>query len=36
LTEIPYDTKIEEAIGKANKLMETVFAKKVEEIASKI
>jgi ATP-binding protein involved in chromosome partitioning len=36
LGEIPYDTQIEEAIGNKNRLASTVFAKKVEEIASKI
>jgi len=36
LGEIPYDTQVEEAIGNKNRLASTVFAKKVEEIASKI
>jgi ATP-binding protein involved in chromosome partitioning len=36
LEEIPYDTKLEEAIGNANKLLGTTFAKKVQQIASKI
>ena len=36
LGEIPYDPKVEEAIGNANKLLGTIFAKKVEQIASKI
>jgi ATP-binding protein involved in chromosome partitioning len=36
LGEIPFDNKIEESIGKTKKLLKTVFAEKVEEIASKI
>lgn len=36
LGEIPYDPKVEEAIGNANKLLKTTFAKKVQQIASKI
>jgi len=36
LGEIPYDPNVEEAIGNANKLLGTIFAKKVEQIASKI
>jgi CO dehydrogenase nickel-insertion accessory protein CooC1 len=36
LEEIPYDPKVEEAIGHTNKLLGTTFAKKVEQIASKI
>ena len=36
LEEIPYDPKVEEAIGNTNKLLGTTFAKKVEQIASKI
>ena len=36
LEEIPYDPKVEEAIGNTNKLLNTTFAKKVEQIASKI
>jgi Mrp family chromosome partitioning ATPase len=36
LEEIPYDPKVEEAIGNTNKLLGTAFAKKVEQIASKI
>ncbi|MDH7477574.1 MAG: Mrp/NBP35 family ATP-binding protein [Candidatus Bathyarchaeota archaeon] len=36
LGEIPFDTKIEESIGKTNKLLKTVFAEKIDEIASKI
>jgi ATP-binding protein involved in chromosome partitioning len=36
LGEIPYDTKLEEAIGNTNKLLNTTFAKKVDKIASKI
>jgi len=34
LGEIPFDTKLEEAIGSVRMLMETDFAKKLEEIAS--
>jgi MinD superfamily P-loop ATPase len=33
LGEIPYDSKVEEAIGKTNKLLDTVLAKKVENIS---
>jgi ATP-binding protein involved in chromosome partitioning len=33
LEEIPYDQKVEEAIGNANKLLGTTFAKKVENIS---
>ena len=36
LGEIPYDPKVEEAIGNTNKLLNTTLAKKVEQIASKI
>lgn len=36
LGEIPFDTKIEESIGKTEKLLKTTFAEKVNEIASKI
>jgi MinD superfamily P-loop ATPase len=36
LGEIPYDSKVEEAIGNTNKLLGTTFAKKVDQIASKI
>jgi len=36
LGEIPYDVLVEEAIGNTNRLMNTVLAKKVEEIATKI
>jgi ATP-binding protein involved in chromosome partitioning len=36
LGEIPYDSKVEEAIGNTNKLLNTTFAKKVDQIASKI
>ncbi|MEM3622531.1 MAG: P-loop NTPase [Candidatus Bathyarchaeia archaeon] len=36
LGEIPFDIKIEESIGKMDKLLKTVFAGKVDEIASKI
>jgi ATP-binding protein involved in chromosome partitioning len=33
LGEIPYDPTIEEAIGNTNKLLDTIFAKKVENIS---
>lgn len=36
LGEIPYDPKVEEATGNANKLLRTTFAKKVQQIASKV
>jgi len=36
LAEIPYDPKVEEAIGNADMLLNTTLAKKVEEIASRI
>lgn len=36
LGEIPYDVLVEEAIGSTGRLMNTVLAKKVEEIATKI
>jgi ATP-binding protein involved in chromosome partitioning len=36
LGKIPYDSKVEEAIGNTNKLLGTTFAKKVQQIASKI
>ncbi|MDI6691305.1 MAG: P-loop NTPase [Candidatus Bathyarchaeota archaeon] len=36
LGEIPFDIKIEESIGKTNKLLKTIFAEKIDEIASKI
>jgi ATP-binding protein involved in chromosome partitioning len=36
LEEIPYDPKVEEAIGNTNKLLSTTFAKKVDQLASKI
>jgi ATP-binding protein involved in chromosome partitioning len=35
LGQIPFDARIEEAMGNVNKLLETAFAKKVEEIASR-
>jgi len=35
LGEIPFDTKIEEAIGNVDKLWKTMFAEKVREIVSK-
>ncbi|MGC8896093.1 MAG: P-loop NTPase [Candidatus Bathyarchaeia archaeon] len=36
LGEIPFDVKVEESIGKTDKLLKTVFAEKVGEIVSKI
>jgi MinD superfamily P-loop ATPase len=36
LGEIPYDPKVEETIGNADKLLGTTLAKKVEQIASEI
>jgi hypothetical protein len=36
LGEIPFDVKIEESIGKTDKLLKTVFAEKVDEMVSKI
>lgn len=36
IEEIPFDPKVEEAIGDVNKLLNTVLAKKVGEVASKI
>jgi len=33
--EIPFDTKLEESIGNVNKLLQTLFARKLEEIVSK-
>lgn len=36
LGEIPYDPKMEQAIGNTNKLLNTTLAKKVEEIVPKI
>jgi len=36
LGEIPYDSKVEEAIGNANKLLNTVLGKKAEQITSKL
>jgi ATP-binding protein involved in chromosome partitioning len=36
LGEIPYDTKIEQAIGDTTKLLKTTFTKKVEEIAATV
>ena len=33
LSEIPYDAKVEEAIGKTNKLLDTTLAEKVDEIS---
>ncbi|MGQ9506813.1 MAG: P-loop NTPase [Candidatus Bathycorpusculaceae bacterium] len=36
LGEIPFDTTIEESIGKTNQLLKTAFAEKIDEIASRI
>ena len=36
LEEIPYDPKVEEAIGNTDKLLNTILAKKVEEITEKL
>ncbi|HXX87610.1 MAG TPA: ATP-binding protein [Candidatus Acidoferrum sp.] len=36
LGEIPYDPKIERAIGNANKLLETAFAKRLRQIITRI
>jgi ATP-binding protein involved in chromosome partitioning len=36
LGEIPFDNKVEEAIGETRKLLKTFFAEKVKEIVSKI
>jgi ATP-binding protein involved in chromosome partitioning len=36
LGEIPYDTKIEDAIGKKEELLTTAFARRVKRIATKI
>jgi ATP-binding protein involved in chromosome partitioning len=36
LAEIPYDPKVEEAIGNTDKLLKTAIARKIEEIVSKI
>ncbi len=36
LGEVPYDSKVEEAIGNTNKLLNTKLGKKVEEMSSKI
>ena len=36
LGEIPYDTKLEEAIGNTNRLLKTALAGKVEEIVTRI
>ena len=33
--EIPFDNKLEESIGNVNRLLETVFARKLEETVSK-
>jgi ATP-binding protein involved in chromosome partitioning len=34
LADVPYDPKVEEAIGDVKKLLETVFAQKISEIAA--
>jgi len=36
LAGIPYDGKVESAIGNTKKLFDTVFARKVNEIAQKV
>ena len=36
LTEIPYDTKVEEAIGSPNKLLDTLIGKSIQELASEM
>jgi hypothetical protein len=36
LGDVPYDTKIEATIGEKDVLLETTFAKKVQEITAKI
>jgi Mrp family chromosome partitioning ATPase len=36
LTEIPYDAKVEEAIGIPNKLLDTLIGKSVQELASEM
>jgi len=36
LAEIPYDAKVEEAIGNTNALLETLFAKKIEILAKNL
>jgi ATP-binding protein involved in chromosome partitioning len=36
LGEIPFDPKVEEAIGDPDKLLETVFAEKVQRMITKI
>jgi len=36
LGEVPYDTKVEQAIGNANKLLNTVLAEKAKDLAAKI
>jgi ATP-binding protein involved in chromosome partitioning len=36
LTGIPYDSRVEQAIGDAQKLLKTTFAKKVEQLASEM
>jgi Mrp family chromosome partitioning ATPase len=34
LEEIPYDPKLEEAIGSPDRLLRTTFGKKIEEVSS--
>jgi hypothetical protein len=36
IAEIPYDPKVEEAIGDTDKLLHTTLAKKIEESSSRI
>src|SRR4030043_1848115 len=36
LTEIPYDTKVEEILGSPNKLLDTLIGKSIQELASEI
>ena len=36
IAEIPYDPKVEDAIGDADKLLHTMLAKKIEESLSRI
>ncbi|MGQ9624771.1 MAG: ATP-binding protein [Candidatus Bathycorpusculaceae bacterium] len=36
LGEIPFDSKVEEAIGNVNKLVNTILAQKVKDVASKV
>jgi hypothetical protein len=36
LGEIPYDTRIEDALGKKDELLRTTFARRIKRIATKI